>query len=127
MENSMKYGTQRMVMYPHLNAAGILFGGMALAWVDEDAIIFAANLLDTNRIAMVKMSEVVFKSSANIGDILVSGVEIVRVGKTSITVKCELRNKTTNQVIIQVDEIVIVALDYNKRPTVHKLAENDLQ
>lgn len=126
MENSMKYGTQRMVMYPHLNAAGILFGGMALAWVDEDAIIFAANLLDTNRIAMVKMSEVVFKSSANIGDILVSGVEIVRVGKTSITVKCELRNKTTNQVIIQVDEIVIVALDYNKRPTVHKLAENDL-
>lgn len=119
----MKYGTQRMVMYPHLNAAGILFGGMALAWVDEDAIIFAANLLDTNRIAMVKMSEVVFKSSANIGDILVSGVEIVRVGKTSITVKCELRNKTTNQVIIQVDEIVIVALDYNKRPTVHKLAD----
>lgn len=120
---SMKYGTQRMVMYPHLNAAGILFGGMALAWVDEDAIIFAANLLDTNRIAMVKMSEVVFKSSANIGDILVSGVEIVRVGKTSITVKCELRNKTTNQVIIQVDEIVIVALDYNKRPTIHKLAD----
>lgn len=121
----MKYGTQRMVMYPHLNAAGILFGGMALAWVDEDAIIFAANLLDTNRIAMVKMSEVVFKSSANIGDILVSGVEIVRVGKTSITVKCELRNKTTNQVIIQVEEIVIVALDYNKRPTVHKLADGE--
>lgn len=121
----MQYSTQRMVMYPHLNAAGILFGGMALSWLDEDAIIYAANLLDTNRIATVKMSEVIFKSAANIGDILISGVELVRIGKTSITVKCELRNKTTNNVIVQVDEVVIVALDYNKKPTVHKLAPQD--
>ena len=119
----MEYGTQRLVMYPHLNAAGILFGGMALAWVDEDAIIFAQNLLETNKIATVKMSEVVFKSVANIGDILVSGAELVKTGRTSITVKCELRNKTTNKVIIQVDEVVIVALDYNKQPTKHKLAK----
>ncbi len=118
----MQYSTQRMVMYPHLNAAGILFGGMALSWLDEDAIIYAANLLDSNRIATVKMSEVIFKSAANIGDILISGVELVRIGKTSITVKCELRNKTTNNVIVQVDEVVIVALDYNKKPTMHKLA-----
>ncbi len=121
----MQYSTQRMVMYPHLNAAGILFGGMALSWLDEDAIIYAANLLDTNRIATVKMSEVIFKSAANIGDILISGVALVRIGKTSITVKCELRNKTTNNIIVQVDEVVIVALDYNKKPTVHKLAPSD--
>ncbi|WP_419771427.1 MAG: acyl-CoA thioesterase [Candidatus Marinarcus sp.] len=121
----MKYGTQRMVMYPHLNAAGILFGGMALSWIDEDAIIFAANVLDTNRIATVKMSEVVFKSAANIGDILISGVELVRIGRTSITVKCELRNKTTNHIIVDVEEVVIVALDYNKKPTLHKLAPKD--
>jgi acyl-CoA hydrolase len=110
-------------MYPHLNAAGILFGGTALAWVDEDAIIFAQNLLETNKIATVKMSEVVFKSVANIGDILISEVELVRIGTTSITVKCVLRNKTTNSVIIQVDEVVMVALDYNKQPTRHKLAQ----
>jgi len=34
----------------------------------------------------------------------------------------EVRNKTTNNVIVQVDEVVIVALDYNKKPTMHKLA-----
>ena len=118
----MEYNTQRMVMYPHLNAAGILFGGMAMSWIDEDAIIFAANLLETNRIATVKMSEVEFKSAANIGDILISGVELVNIGTTSITVKCELRNKTTNQVIVNVEEVVIVTLDYNKKPTPHKLA-----
>ncbi|MFA6789128.1 MAG: hotdog domain-containing protein [Arcobacteraceae bacterium] len=121
----MQYSTQRMVMYPHLNAAGILFGGMALSWLDEDAIIYAANLLDTNRIATVKMSEVIFKSAANIGDILISGVALVRIGTTSITVKCELRNKTTNNIIVQVDEVVIVALDYNKKPTMHKLAPKE--
>ena len=124
----MEYNTQRMVMYPHLNAAGILFGGMALAWIDEDAIIFAANLLDTNRIATVKMSEVVFKSAANIGDIVVMGTELVRIGTTSITVRCEIRNKTTNQIILDVDEVVIVTLDFNKKPTKHKLAgQNSLR
>jgi acyl-CoA hydrolase len=112
-------------MYPHLNAAGILFGGMALSWLDEDAIIYAANLLDSNRIATVKMSEVIFKSAANIGDILISGVALVRIGTTSITVRCELRNKTTNNVIVHVDEVVIVALDYNKKPTAHKLAPRE--
>jgi acyl-CoA hydrolase len=121
----MQYSTQRMVMYPHLNAAGILFGGMALSWLDEDAIIYAANLLDSNRIATVKMSEVIFKSAANIGDILISGVALVRIGTTSITVKCELRNKTTNNIIVQVAEVVIVALDYNKKPTAHKLAPKE--
>jgi len=119
----VEYGTQRMVMYPHLNAAGILFGGVTLSWIVEDAIIFATNMLETNKIAAVKMSEVSFQSAANIGDILLSGVELVRTGTTSITVKCELRNKTTDKVLIEVDEIIIVALDFNKQPTKHKFAK----
>jgi len=119
----VEYGTQRMVMYPHLNAAGILFGGVTLSWIVEDAIIFATNMLETNKIAAVKMSEVSFQSAANIGDILLSGVELVRTGTTSITVKCELRNKTTDKVLVQVDEIIIVALDFNKQPTKHKFAK----
>jgi len=117
----LEYTTQRMVMYPHLNAAGILFAGMALSWIDEDAMIFASSLLDTSRIATAKLSAVEFNSAANIGDILISGVELVRVGKTSITVKCELRNKTTNKVIMQVEEVVLVTIDFNKKPTPHKL------
>ncbi|AXH10638.1 acyl-CoA thioesterase [Malaciobacter halophilus] len=121
----MEYGTQRLVMYPHLNAAGILFGGQALAWIDEEVIIFAANKLGTTRLALVKMSEVKFKNPANIGDILIIGTELVKIGRTSITVKCELRNKTTDKVIVKVDEVVMVALDYNKQPTPHGLPEPD--
>lgn len=120
----MQYDSQRMVMYPHLNAAGILFGGQALSWIDEAAIIFAASLLDTTRLATVKMSEVYFKNAANIGDIVLIGTELVEVGRSSITVRCEIKNKTTEKIIIAVDEIVMVALDFNKNPIPHKLANN---
>jgi len=119
------YSSQRMVMYPHLNAAGILFGGQALSWIDEEAIIFAAQLLDTQRLATVKMSEVYFKTPANIGDIVVIGTELITTGQTSITVRCEIKNKTTDKIIVSVDEIVIVALDYNKKPTKHILADRN--
>lgn len=114
-------------MYPHLNAAGILFGGQALAWIDEEAIIFAADQLGTTKLATVKMSEVVFKSAANIGDIVIMGSELVKIGRTSITVRCEIKNKTTDKVILDVPEIVMVALDYNKKPVEHKLYEKKLK
>lgn len=120
----MEYNSQRMVMYPHLNAAGILFGGMALAWIDEEAIIVASNIMRTSKIALVKMSEVSFKSVANIGDIVILGAELVRIGTTSITVRCEIKNKTTNKVILHIDEIIIVALDFNKKPIAHGLSKN---
>ncbi len=123
----MKYSTQRMVMYPHLNAAGILFGGQALAWIDEEAIIFAADQLGTTRLATVKMSEVIFKNAANIGDIVIIGSELVKIGTTSITVRSEIRNKTTDKVILDVQEIVMVALDFNKNPVKHQLADRKLK
>ncbi len=122
----MEYNSQRMVMYPHLNAAGILFGGMALAWIDEEAIIFASTILKTNKIALVKMSEVSFKSVANIGDIVILGAKLLKIGTTSITVRCEIKNKTTNKTILHIDEIVIVALDFNKKPVAHGLQASSL-
>lgn len=116
-----------MVMYPHLNSAGILFGGQALSWIDEEAIIFAADQLETTRLATVKMSEVKFINAANIGDIVVIGTELVKIGSTSITVRCEIKNKTTDKIIVDVKEIVMVALDFNKKPIKHKLCDKKLK
>ncbi len=119
----MHYKTRRVVMYNHLNSAGVLFGGQALAWIDEESGIFAACQMGTTRIVTKKMSEVEFKSPANLGDILSIGTEVARVGTTSLTVKCEIRNRTTDKVIVNVDEVVFVALDENNKPTAHKLAQ----
>ena len=122
----MKYQTRRVVMYSHLNSAGVLFGGQALAWIDEESGIYAACQMNTTRIVTKMMSEVVFKSPANLGDILSIGAEVVRVGRTSLTVKCEIKNKTTDKIIVEVEEVVFVALDENNKPVPHNLTESDL-
>jgi acyl-CoA thioesterase YciA len=119
----MQYKSQRIVMYEHLNSAGILFGGKAMSWIDEEAIIFAADLLESINIATLKISEIKFENPAKLGDILLLGTKLSKIGTSTIAIECEIRNKTTNKVIVHVEEVVIVALDENKKSTPHKLAK----
>jgi acyl-CoA hydrolase len=65
------------------------------------------------------MSEIDFKSSAKQGDIVEIGIDVVKFGKASLTLKCEVRNKMTRQSIIVVDKIVMVSLDENGNPKPH--------
>ena len=116
----MDYKTRRVVMYSHLNSAGVLFGGQALAWIDEEAAIYAACQMGTTRIVTKKMSAIDFVSPGELGDILSIGAEVVRVGRTSLTVACEIRNQTHDSLVVRVDEIVFVALDENNVPTPHQ-------
>jgi hypothetical protein len=37
----MIFRSRKLIMPSHLNAAGTLFGGQALSWVDEESYIFA--------------------------------------------------------------------------------------
>lgn len=122
----MQYKSQRIVMYEHLNSAGILFGGKAMSWIDEEAIIFAADLLETINIATLKISEIKFENPAKLGDILLLGTKLSRVGNSTIVIECEIRNKTTNKVIVHVEEVIIVALNEDKKPTPHKLSNKKL-
>lgn len=117
----MDYLTRRGVMYPHLNATGLLSGGQALSWLDEEAAIYAACQMGTSRLVTKKMSDVEFMSPANLGDILHIGTELVRTGRMSITVACNILNKTTGKVVVKVDEIVLVSLDEAGNPTPHKI------
>ena len=58
---------------------------------------------------------------ANLGDVVEIGTETVRVGTTSITVRCAIRNKTTMKDIVVVDEIVFVNLDNAGKPITHRI------
>jgi acyl-CoA thioesterase YciA len=53
------------------------------------------------------------------------GTKLSRIGTSTIAIECEIRNKTTNKIIVHVQEVVIVALDENKKPTPHKLANKN--
>lgn len=118
----MKFLSRHHVMYSHLNPGGILFGGQALAWIDEEAAMFTACQTGISNLATVKMSTVEFRSPGRLGDILEIGMELIEAGRTSVTVCSEMRNKTTGKVIVRVDEIVFVTLDENNRPTPHNLS-----
>ena len=53
------------------------------------------------------------------GDIVELGMEVVKFGKTSLTLKCEARNKMTRETILTVDNIIMVNLGEDGKPTPH--------
>lgn len=119
----MEFSSRRLVMYQHLNPAGRLFGGQALAWIDEEAASFAVLETKCPRLVTKKMSEVEFTSPGCLGDLVSIGCKTVRVGTTSITVCCEIRNQTTNKLVVEVKEIVFVTLDEQGKPMPHGLTK----
>ncbi len=116
----MRYRTRKMVAARDLNSNGTLFGGRVLAWIDEEAFIFVACQLDSPSIVTRSMSEVEFVSTARQGDLIEIGTEVVTIGRTSITVRCAVRNRRTQQIITRVERIVFVRVDSAGRPIPHE-------
>jgi acyl-CoA thioesterase YciA len=115
----MRFFSRKMIKPQDLNAHGTLFGGSVLAWIDEEAAIYVYCQLGKGNIVTKFMSEIDFVSSAKLGDVIEIGMETVKFGKSSITVKCEVRHKFTHKVIIRIDKIVFVHLDENNKPAAH--------
>jgi acyl-CoA hydrolase len=115
----MKYRTRKLIKPEDLNPRRTLFGGKVLQWIDEEAAIFAICQLDSSNIVTKAMSAINFVSTAVVGDIIEFGMELVKVGNTSITIACDVRNKITKQSIIRIDKIVFVLLDENGKPKPH--------
>lgn len=115
----MKYRNRKMVKGEDLNGAGNLFGGKALAWIDEEAAIYALCQLGTKNLVTKAMTNINFKAPAKLGDIIEIGCEVISFGTTSITVSCSMRNKTTQKEIISASAITFVNLDANGVPTPH--------
>ena len=115
----MHWQTKKVIRWTHLNAAGTLFGGKAMSWIDENSLIYAAELLNTSKLVTKRISELNFTSPGNNGDVVEIGVGFVRMGKSSIVVTCEIRNNSTKKTIVKVDELVFVHVDDNGRPTLH--------
>lgn len=124
---SIRYLSRRIVMPQDLNPAMRLFGGRALAWIDEEAAIFALCQLKGLRLVTKFMSEVNFVASARHGDVVEFGLQVVACGRTSLTVRCVMRNKDTQNTIVEVDRIVFVAVDEEDRPVPHGKTLEELE
>lgn len=117
--NTMTFHTRKWIKPEDLNPNGTLFGGRLLEWIDEEAALYAIIQLENPRAVTKFISEINFRSSAKKGDIIEIGLDITNFGHTSITLCCEVRNKMTHEVIISIDQIIMVALDENGKPTRH--------
>ncbi|MDR6131694.1 acyl-CoA hydrolase [Chryseobacterium sp. SORGH_AS1175] len=80
---------------------------------------YAIIQLENTKVVTKFISEINFVSSAKQGDIVEIGIEVSSFGSTSITLRCEVRNKMTHQTIITVEKIVMVNLDENGLPAAH--------
>lgn len=121
---SKSYHYPKIVMPGDLNGASTLFGGRALAWIDEATAIYAMSMLKKTNLVTKVMGKVDFIAPAHQNDILEIGVEITRVGRTSVTLDCELRNLTTQKVMVAVEGIVFVAVGKDGRPEPHGYEED---
>jgi len=120
----MNFYSRKLIKPQDLNAHGTLFGGSVLSWIDEEAAIFVSCQLGKGNVVTKFMSEINFVSSAKLGDIIEIGMETIKFGKTSITVRCEVRNKFTKDTIIKIDDIVFVHLDETGQPAPHHITES---
>ncbi len=107
----MRFLSRRLVMPNDLNYANSLFGGRALEWIDEESAIYAICQLETNCLVTKHIGAINFESPAMQGDVVEFGLATKKVGKTSITVTCLVRNKATKKTICLADDIVFVQVD----------------
>jgi acyl-CoA thioesterase YciA len=71
------------------NANGDIFGGWVMAQVDLAGSVLPARVIK-GRMATVAVNEFLFKQPVRVGDLLSFYSEVVRIGRTSITVKVEV-------------------------------------
>lgn len=108
-----------MPMPADANMHGDVFGGWIMAQVDIAGAIPAARRAN-GRVATVAVNSFVFKHPVFVGDLLTFYADIIKIGKTSITVSVEVyaeRNLLQAE-IVRVTEAVLtyVATDGERKP-----------
>lgn len=112
----MKYRTRKLIKPEDLNGRNTLFGGRLMSWIDEECAVYACCQMKTSDIVTKYISEMNFITPAFQGDVIEIGVETAKIGDTSLTLTCIVRNKDSKQIIVKVDKVVFVAVDKAGKP-----------
>jgi acyl-CoA thioesterase YciA len=100
------------------NYSGDIFGGWIMSQVDVAGSIPAARLA-RGRIVTIAVNSFLFRQPVMIGDLVSFYAEVVRVGRTSITVGVEVyAQRRSVHEIVKVTEATLtyVAVDDQRRP-----------
>jgi len=109
----------KLVLPPHTNHMGTIFGGTVLSYIDEIAAITA--MKHSKRVVVTASIDTVnFLSSARVGDILILEGVVISTGRTSmeVYVKVECQNLETGERTITTTAILtMVAVDSDGKTT----------
>lgn len=119
MEAEMNFHTRKWVKPEDLNPNHTLFGGRLLQWIDEEAALYAIIQLENPHVVTKYISEINFISAPRQGDIIEIGIVATHFGNTSLTMRCEVRNKLTREQLLTIDKLVFVNVDKEGRPAPH--------
>ncbi len=101
------------------NSAGTIFGGWIMSQVDGAGSIAALERA-RGRVVTVAVNSFEFHQPVFVGDLISCYSEVIKVGRTSITVKVEVyaqRNPGNPETIkVTEAELTYVALDKNRKP-----------
>lgn len=114
--------TLRMVAMPSdSNFSGDIFGGWVMSQVDIAGSVCAASRA-RGRVVTVAVNAFVFKQPLFVRDVVSFYAEIVKVGRTSITVNVEVYSQRdpVKPICAKVTEatLTFVAVDHNRKPRV---------
>ena len=110
----------RVVLMPKdTNAHGTIFGGVILSYIDIAAAI-EVRKHTLKKIVTKAMHEAVFVAPVFVGDLVSFYTDLVRIGRTSITVKVIVEaDRVSNpreRVRVTQAEVIYVAIDDNRHP-----------
>ena len=109
----------RMLAMPaDANANGDIFGGWLLSQMDLGGGVFASKVA-RSRTVTVAIEAMNFRKPVFVGDLVSVHANLVRVGRTSITVRLEawvLRRKEMQPILVTDGNFTYVAIDDHGRP-----------
>jgi len=107
-----------LAMPADTNAHGDIFGGWLLSQMDLGGGVFARKVAKS-RTVTVAIEAMNFRKTVDVGDLVSVHADLVRVGRTSITVHLEawvLRWRETQPILVTNGNFTYVSVDDNGRP-----------
>jgi len=111
---SMELISTHFVKTQDVGYHGNLFGGVMLAWLDEAAAGFAAQVCDTPQVVTRHIAGLTFEKPVRPGQLIKIYGEVERIGKTSITLNIEARRHSVyngTQKTVVATEMIFVRID----------------
>jgi len=119
MSNCPREPAIRVLMMPRdTNYHGTIFGGIILSHIDQAGAV-ATLKVGCQRVVTVAMDQVEFHQPVHVGDLVSFYADVIKVGRTSITVRVEVevdRRSENDHLKVTRADLVFVNIDEDGLP-----------